>query len=347
MTHRTSRFRAFYPTGKVPYRTLINTVFKHLGARSSSVIVGPAIGEDAAVIAVGKKVVVVTTDPVTGAIKDVGWISVHVNANDVATRGVKPRWYLGSILLPEKSGKRILKTIMSQIDRAAKELGIAVVRGHTEITPGLRRPLVIGFMIGEGERGRYVTSHGASPGDVILLTKEAGLEGTAILATDLRRFLRKGVKEKSLARARRFMRRISVVKDSELAMSAGGVKAMHDATEGGIVSGVWELAEASRCGCVLEASKIPLNPETEVICRYLKIDPLKVMSSGALLIAARPNRVKAIMSRFDNAGIQVSVIGKMTSLEKGKVMVRSDGKTERLTPPKRDHLYIALERFGG
>ena len=347
MARRTSRFRTYYSTGKIPYQTLIDTVFKHLGVKSDRLIVGPAIGEDAAIIAIGKKAIVVTTDPVTGALENMGWISVHVNANDVATRGVRPQWYLCSILLPEKCRKNMLENIMRQIDRAAKELRVTVVRGHTEITPGLTRPLVIGFMIGETEKGRYVTSHGADPGDVIVLTKEAGLEGTAILATDLAHVLRKGIDEKVLIAARRFVRRISVVKDSQVAMSTGGVKAMHDVTEGGIVSGVWELAEASKCGCVIDGSKIPLAPETETICRYLKIDPLKVMSSGALLMAVRPNKANAILSNLNKAGVRATSIGKMVSLRKGRVIVQKNGKVMRLTPPRRDHLYIALEKFGG
>jgi len=337
--------RTFYPTGKVPPQTLIKTVFKHLGVESRRLILGPGIGEDAAIIAIGKRAIVVTTDPITGALENIGWLSVHVNANDVATRGVNPQWYLCSILLPEKCGKHVLEDLMRQIDRAAKELGITVVGGHSEVTSGLTRPLVVGFMIGETEKRRYVTSHGATPGDVIVLTKEAGIEGTAILATDLTDILRKGVGEKTLLSARRLMKRISV-KDSQVAMSTGGVKAMHDPTEGGIINGVWELAQASKCGCIIEESKIPLASGTEKICRYLKIDPLKVMSSGSLLIAVRPSRVNAVLSNLDRAGIQSTAIGKVVSFRKGRVMIDRNGETKKLKPPRRDHLYVALERYG-
>jgi len=345
MTHGTSRFRTFLPTGKISPQTLINTVFRHLGVESPRLLLGPGIGEDAAIIATRKNAIVVTTDPITGALENLGWLSVHVNANDVAARGVKPQWYLCSILLPEKCGKHVLEDIMHQIDRAAKELRITVVGGHSEVTPGLARPLVVGFMIGETEKGRYVTSHGATPGDVIVLTKQAGIEGTAILATDLADILRKGISEKTLVAARKLMKRISVVEDSQIAMVAGGVKAMHDPTEGGIINGVWELAEASKCGCIIEESKIPLASGTEKICRYLKIDPLKVMSSGSLLMAVRPSRVDAVLSNLDKAGIQSTPIGKIVSSRKGRVMVDRNGKTKKLKPPRRDHLYIALERY--
>jgi hydrogenase expression/formation protein HypE len=339
--------RTFYPTGKIPPQILKNMVFKHLGVKSRKLILGPAIGEDAAMISTGKKIIIVKTDPITGALKNMGWLSVHVNANDIATRGVRPQWYLSSILLPEKCAKEVLEDLVHQIDRAAKELGIAVVGGHSEVTLGLQRPLVIGFMIGETEKGKYVTSHDARPGDVIVLTKEAGIEGTAILATDIAHMLRKGVGEKVLVAARRLIRRISVVKDSQIAMSTGGVDAMHDPTEGGIVNGVWELAEASKCGCIIEESRVPLAVETDLICHYLKIDPLKVMSSGALLMAVRPNRVNTILSNFGKAGIRATAIGKIVSSRKGRVIVKKSGKIERLKPPRRDHLYIALERFGG
>jgi hydrogenase maturation factor len=338
--------RTFYPTGKIPPRMLIKTVFKHLGVKSPNLILGPGIGEDAAIVATGNKVVVLTTDPITGALENMGWLSVHVNANDVATRGVKPQWYLCSILLPERSANNLLSDIMRQIDRASKELHIAVIGGHSEVTPGLSRPVIVGFMIGATDRGRYVTSHGARPGDLLLLTKEAGIEGTAILATDLAHLLKKGVGERTLVAARRLMRRISVVKDSQIAMSSGGVKAMHDPTEGGIINGVWELAEASKCGCVLDESKIPLNRETKMICSFLKIDPLKVMSSGALLIAAQPDKVRLMLSRFGKAGIRATIIGRLVRLDRGRVIVKGSGRVEKLKPPRRDHLYIALERFG-
>lgn len=347
MTRRISRFHTYYPTGKIPPRTLIKTVFKHLGVKSRNLILGPGIGEDAAIVATGNKAIVVTTDPITGALENMGWLSVHVNANDVATRGVRPQWYLVSILLPERSGDNMLRDIMHQIDRASKELHIAVIGGHSEVTAGLRRPLVVGFMIGETDKRRYVTSHGASPGDLLLLTKEVGIEGTAILATDLAHTLRKGVSEKTLVAARRLMRRISIVKDSQIAVSTGGVKAMHDPTEGGIINGVWELAEASKCGCVIDESKIPLARETEMICSFLKIDPLKVMSSGALLMAARPDKVSVMLSRFGKAGIRATVIGKLVGSERGRVIVKRSGRVEKLKPPRRDHLYIALEKFGG
>ncbi len=347
MVTRIARKRSYYPTGKIPPQILKNIVFKHLGVKSRKLILGPAIGEDAAMISMGKKIIIVKTDPITGALKNMGWLSVHVNANDIATRGVRPQWYLSSILLPEKCAKGVLEDLVHQIDRAAKELGIAVVGGHSEVTLGLQRPLVIGFMIGETEKGKYVTSHDARPGDVIVLTKEAGIEGTAILATDIAHMLRKGVGEKVLVAARRLIRRISVVKDSQIAMSTGGVDAMHDPTEGGIVNGVWELAEASKCGCIIEESRVPLAVETDLICHHLKIDPLKVMSSGALLMAVRPNRVNTILSNFGKAGIRATAIGKIVSSRKGRVIVKKNGKIERLKPPRRDHLYIALERFGG
>jgi hydrogenase maturation factor len=138
----------------------------------------------------GKKVLVLTTDPVTGASADIGWLSVHVNANDVACRGATPKWFLCDILLPERAGVGTLNSIMKQIDRAAKEVRVAIVGGHTEVTPGLKHPIVVGYMTGLADRGKYVTSSGARPGDIILMTKTVGIEGTAVLAADFSRKLR-------------------------------------------------------------------------------------------------------------------------------------------------------------
>jgi len=153
--------------GKLPYEFLQKLVFTKLGIPDKRVLVGPSIGEDAAVIEFGDRVLVMATDPITAATKDIGWLSVHINANDVASCGVKPIWFLCTILLPEGSDESIVEEILSQIDRACKELKIALIGGHTEISAGLNRPIIVGFMIGEAPKDRYVRTGGAKPGDSI------------------------------------------------------------------------------------------------------------------------------------------------------------------------------------
>jgi len=331
------------PYGKVPPEVLEETVFKRLGARRKDVILGPAAGEDGAVIEVGDKLVVSTVDPITGATERLGWLAVNICANDVATFGVKPAFYSSCILLPENYGEETLETISEQIDRAAKKLGIAVIGGHTEVTPGLTHPVVVGQCMGVTEKGRYVTSGGAKPGDALILTKSAGLEGTAILAADCYEELRKSFDETFLESAKGFFEKISVVEEAVSAFEAGGVNAMHDPTEGGVAGGIHELADASNLGVKVFEEKIPVAKETYEICSFFEIDPLQLISSGALLIAAKPEFAEKIVERIVNRGIDASIIGKFLNSLEDRVLVRRDGSETSLVRPRSDHLWRALE----
>jgi len=329
-------------SGKVPPESLTNVVFKYLGVPSKKLLLGPGIGEDAAIVDMGKKVLVVTTDPITWATENVGWLSVHINANDVASRGARPRWYLCSILLHERSNRTVLRGIMRQIDKAARELDVTVAGGHTEVTPGLDRPIVIGFMIGETPRKRFVTSGGAKPGDAIILTKGAGLEGTAILATELLNRLRETVNQGTLNRARQFIRKISIVQEAMTAVNVGCVHALHDPTEGGLITGLWELAEASKTGFRVEEKKVIVPPETRAVCEALAIDPLRVMSSGALLIACSNSSSRRMLSALEKERIPASQIGKIVLRREGRILTRRDGASLHVAPPLSDDLYKIL-----
>lgn len=330
-------------TGKVPPDFLDRMVFQRTGARNRRLLLGPALGEDAAVVRVRGKLLVLTTDPITGAQENAGWLSVHVNANDVATRGAKPVWFLCCLLLPERSDPSVLDMIMSQVDEAAREISVTVAGGHSEITPGLHRPIIVGSMIGEVKSGRYVTTAGARPGDRVILTKTIGLEGTAVLAHDLEEKLTRALGEATVERAKTLTRRISVVKDAMIATAVGGVHAMHDPTEGGIICGLWELAKASGTGIVADESKIRMEPETEAICQALGIDPFRVLSSGALLITARPRNAERIAGSLQRHGVDASMIGEVTRLEEGRILVKRDGTRLRIEPPERDELYKVLD----
>jgi hydrogenase expression/formation protein HypE len=332
-------------TGKVPVEFLSRIVFRRTGAPNSRLLLGPALGEDAAIVRARGKLLVLTTDPITGAQENAGWLSVHVNANDVATRGAKPVWFLCCLLLPERSSVAVLDEIMRQVDEAAREISVTVAGGHSEITPGLHRPVIVGSMIGELMSGRYVTTSGAKPGDRVILTKTIGLEGTAVLANDLEQKLTESLGESTVERAKAFSRRISVVKDAMVACETGGVHAMHDPTEGGIICGLWELAEASNTGILVEESKIDMAPETESVCQALGIDPFRVLRSGALLIAASPRNADRIVKSLRRNRIEACVIGEMTQVRKGRTMIRRDGSRVKLEPPARDELYRVLDEM--
>jgi hydrogenase expression/formation protein HypE len=283
------------PPGKIPIDILKDVVFKNLGAARSEVILGPVAGVDGAVLDLGTKDAIISMDPITGAVERVGWEAINVNANDVATFGVEPAFFFSCIMLPENADSKIVETISSQMHNAAKELGIAIVGGHCESTPGLANPIVVGCIMGLTEKGKYVTAAGAKSGDKLILTKSAGIEGTAILATDREPQLAKIFSPEILESAKGFYRQISIVKDALTAYRAGGVHAMHDPTEGGVLNGIHEMADAAGLGVRVFEEKITVEPETAKICRFYEIDPLQLISSGALLIAADPTAADKIV----------------------------------------------------
>jgi len=332
------------PLGKVPIEILKEVVFKNLGAERSEVILGPASGVDGAILDVGNKNAIVSMDPITGAVERIGWEAININANDVATFGVEPTFFFSCLMLPEGADSKIVETISGQMNTAAKELGIAIVGGHCESTPGLSNPIVVGCAMGLTEKGKYVTAAGAKAGDKLILTKSAGIEGTAILATDRKGQLKNVFSPEILENAKGFYSQISVVKDALTAYGAGGVHAMHDPTEGGILNGIHEMADATGLGVRAFEDKITVEPETAKICRYYEIDPLQLISSGALLIAADPLAADKIIEVLCGQHIYAEVIGEFNSNQNKRLLIKSDGMAEMLPKPASDHLWIALSR---
>ena len=335
-----------FPTGKVPPDSLRRIVFSRLSAPCGRLLQGPGVGEDAAVLDMGDRVLVVASDPITGAVGSVGWLVVHVNANDVASCGARPLWFLCVTLLPEGAGDAALEEIMEQMHAACREVGVSLIGGHTETTPGLDRPILVGFMMGEAPKGRYVTTGGALPGDVLIMTKGAGIEGTAILARDLAAVLRGRVGEEVLSGAESMLGLISVVPEAMKAVEVGGVHSLHDPTEGGVLNGVWEMAEAAGVGVTIREEAVPVADETRLICDALGIDPLKLLGSGALLIAAEPEKADEIVSALRGIDVEASIIGEIKPLQEGRVLVRRDGGRAAIEAVDQDHLYRVLDEYG-
>jgi len=311
------------PFGKVPLNILQKYVIGFQGYRSPDVVVGPSVGVDFAVVKVDRGYLIVSSDPVTGVEEDIGWYAVNVSANDVATSGAKPRFIDSVILLPEGSEASYAGCVAEQIDEAARELGISVVGGHTEVTPRLSKPIVVtaAFALAEG----YVTSMDAREGDLIVMTKTAGVEGTSILARLFEERLRE-VDEEVLKRARGFMRQISVVKEASILYGTGVVHAMHDPTEGGILGGVYEMALASGLGFRVDLREIPVADETLKICSNLKIDPTRLIGSGSLIAAVDPMGVDEALGALRRGGVTGSVIGRF--VKEGREAIRPDGSVE-------------------
>jgi hydrogenase maturation factor len=332
------------PLGKIPVDILKEVVFKNLGAERKEVIVGPLAGIDGAVLDLGNKSLIVSMDPITGAVERIGWLAVNVNANDIATFGVEPEFLFSCILLPENADRKIVETICTQMNAAAKDLGIAIVGGHCESTPGLTNPIVVGCVMGLTEKGRYVTAGRAKAGDKLILTKSAGIEGTAILASDKETELKKTVSATVLQNAKNLYDQISVVKDALTAYKTGGVHAMHDPTEGGVAGGIHEMADASGLGVKVFEDRIAVQPETAKICSYFEIDPLQLISSGALLISTEAKAAREIIKNLEQQQIDASIIGEFLKSTHQRLLIRKDGDAQTLPRPLSDHLWTALRR---
>ena len=288
--------------------------------RNPRVIVGARVGEDAAVIDFGDTCLVAKTDPITFATDEIGWYLVCVNSNDIAAMGAVPKWLLVTILLPERCATEdLVSDIMAQILEACDHFDIALCGGHTEVTYGLDRPIVVGQMLGEVEKEKLILSSGAREGDDLILTKGLGIEATSIIARERESALSSKYSASFLARAKAHLTvpGISVLKDALTAADIGGVHAMHDPTEGGVATAVHELCRAARLGVVVRQEKLFASEETEALCREFGLNPLGVISSGALLIAASPARTGEILDALGEEGIASGVIGQFHAKEKG------------------------------
>lgn len=327
-----------YPAGKLPAEDLAKLLIRYT-QDDGRLVVRPGIGRDATVISFADRYLVAKTDPITFATDQIGWYAVHVNANDVAVMGGNPRWFLATLLLPEgKTGADEVEAIFAQISGACQELGVVLCGGHTEITYGLKRPIVVGQMLGEVERTKLVIPDKARPGDDILLTKGIAIEGTALIARE-RGELGKHFSEDWVKRCQNLLRApgISVVREARIANEVAEVHAMHDPTEGGLATGLHELASAARVGMMVEMEKILILPETTLLCRQLKLEPLGLIASGALLIVASEGDSAQIIAALKMEGIPAAVIGKIWESEKG-VKLRQQGKVDDLPFFHRDEV---------
>jgi len=334
-----------YPVGKLPAEDLERILKRYAPGNDPRLLVGPGIGRDAAVISFGSSILVTKTDPITFATEEIGWYAVHINANDVAAMGAVPRWFLTTILLPEgKTSPDLVDRIFSGLHGACGELDITLCGGHTEITHGLDRPLLIGQMLGETTPDGYVSGDGARPGDRILLTKGIAIEATALIAMEKGDEVRTRFSGEFLETCRGYLREpgLSVVREARIAMETGGVHAMHDPTEGGLASGLREIAVASGVGMLLEDDQVPLLPEAEALCSFYGLDPLGTIASGALLIIVDPDCAGPVMDRLSNAGIGAAAIGTVQPPDFG-IRIRRAGSLVDLPVFERDEIGKVFE----
>lgn len=320
------------PPGKLPLEFLEHLLRRYTGT-DARLVTPPRVGEDVAVIDMGDHYVVVKTDPITFATDQIGWYAVHVNANDIVTSGARPKWMLNTILLPEKhTTPSLVEDIFAQLQQACKTLGIVLAGGHTEVTLGLDRPLVVGVLIGEVPREKLLTTSNATVGDCVLLVKGIPIEGTAIIAREYHDDLLSRFDADIIERARNYLYEpgISVVEAAYIAAEHPGVHAMHDPTEGGLATGLHELAHAAGTGVRLYRERVLVLPEGQALCQAFDLDPLGVIASGALLVAVAPEHAAALQEKYHAKGIPCAHIADLVPPEEGLVMIDDKGSSHPL-----------------
>lgn len=323
--------------GKVPNHILKDVILNKIKNNRKEVLVRPKIGEDCCAVDFGKYACVLSTDPITGSVNDVGRLAVHISCNDVASCGVEPLGLMVTILAPAGTTVQELDRVMGQLCETAHSLNVDIIGGHTEVTTSVNRFVVISTAVGRALKDKMVTTSGAKAGDAVILTKSAGLEGMAIIANDKESELIKHFDKKMIENAKGFIHRVSVVKEGIIA-GEFGVSAMHDVTEGGVMGAVWEVAEASNVGVSIDGNRIPVEPETVQIAEFYHIDPLKLISSGCMIITC--NHGEELVERLKENSIQASIIGHVTGDLSRKLV--SGRKVEDIVQPGSDELYKVI-----
>lgn len=322
--------------GKVPENVLKRSVFKQIKFKREEVLIHPGVGEDCSVLQLKPdEVFVLSTDPITGAVNDIGTLAVHVTANDLATAGSEPVGILLSILLPPSAEEADLKALMRELESACETLHIEILGGHTEVTPVVNQPVVTVTGVGKVKKDQVLFTKGAKPGQDIVVTKWIGLEGTSIIASGKEKALRQHYSQDFVDRAKGFIQYISVVEEAMTAREFG-VSAMHDITEGGVFGALWEVAAAGGVGLTVDLKKIPLKQETVEICEFFDLNPYQLISSGSMLIAC--DKGHDLVEQLGKKGIHSAVVGKFTD-NNDKIIIYDEEEIRYLEPPKTDELY--------
>ena len=324
--------------GKIPENALKRSILNQIKHRRKEVLLGPGVGEDCSVIALDQdEVLVMSTDPITGTVKDIGTLAVHITANDIASSGAEVIGIMLTILLPEGTTEEELKNLMQDMESVCSELNIEIVGGHTEVTKAVNQPIVTVTGVGKTKRENVIKTAGAVPGQEIVMTKWAGLEGTAIIASEKEEELKMKYPASFIEGAKKMIDYISIVPEAKVAREVGAAS-MHDVTEGGIFGALWEIGAAAKVGMEVYLDKILLKQETVEICEFYDINPYMLISSGCLLIIT--DKANLLVDRLKEKSIAAAVIGRITE-GNDRVIINGDER-RYLEPAKSDELYKVL-----
>lgn len=327
--------------GKLDSDMLERAVIDKIKFRRPEVLVRAGVGEDCAVIDFGEYECVMSTDPITAAVSEIGKLAIHISCNDIASNGIEPVGIMLAVLLPVGTTENDVEVIMGQAAEAAEACGVEIIGGHTEVTPAVNKPVIVSTAVGRGRRWQSASAENMKVGDYIIMTKSAGLEGTGIIAGDFEDELQRILTAEEIETAKKLLDDVSVVEEGKVAGKIG-TNGMHDVTEGGILGAIWEMCSISGLGAEVWGDEIPVADVTKKICRYYGIDYLRLISSGSMIIMAGADKKDEIIRKLEASGVEAHVIGRIVPEEKG-LFVTENGITEPIDPPRPDELYKVVK----
>jgi len=327
------------PLGKLP-APILEKVLSQIPILDDQVFIGPGTGLDCAVIDIGDQYMVVKSDPISLTAENIGLYAVDINVNDISTTGADPKWMTVTLLLPEnQTNQLIVEDIFSQLIQRTQKFGITIIGGHTEITKGISNPILSATIVGLVDKDKLITPKGVQIGDKIFVTKEIPIETISILANDFSDSLEHHLSKDELEFAKSYLHQpgISIFQEAKIIRFGFGVTAMHDPTEGGLASALWELSIASNKILQIDINKIPIAKLSQKICGIFAINPLNSISSGSLLFTASPQKTDEIIAVLTQNGIQVTEIGHVSNEGIGVHKINNN-KDELLPRPDRDEI---------
>lgn len=315
--------------GKLPVELLQRAFFSNIG-KGDRVILPPMVGGDAGVIDIeGYELLAAHSDPITASHSRIGWLSIHIAANDIAASGFKPSWFITTLILPEGTKEEAILSIATDMKKAITELGGSLLGGHTEFSSAVSRAVIITTALGAGKREDMTPTSNAKPGDFLIMTKKAALEATSIAAHDLSQLLlERGLTISEIVEAKRYIDEISVVPEARILSSNRLANAMHDPTEGGIAAAAFEISYASGWAVELWKEPVTISDISKKILETLGVDPLFSLSSGTLLASIPPHKLETALQALSSAGIEASVIGKVLEKRERKLYLIKGGNIE-------------------
>lgn len=323
--------------GKIPEQVLVRSVLNKIKHRRDEVVKGPGVGQDCAALAIAQdEILVLSSDPITGTVDQIGTVGAHIVANDLAASGSEPIGLMVTLLLPERTREIQIKKIMEELEETCIQLSMEILGGHTEITNVVNQPVITLTGVGKIKKGLFIDNEKLTKGLELVITKWIGIEGTVILAKEKETELKKRLSSPLVETAKNFYQYLSVVPESKVAMNHQ-VVAMHDITEGGVFGALWELAEAGKVGLEVDLRKIPVRQETIEICEQLGINPYYLIGSGSMLIATKDGQ--GLVNALQEEGIPGTIVGRTT--DGNDRILRNLQEVRHLERPQPDELYKA------